>query len=134
MVESRRSALEALAPNCCVVPIPLHRWRHWRRGYNQAEALADGLARELRLPVYRALRRIAATPKLADFGPTERHRVMHGAFRARGGPRLDGRSVILVDDVLTTGATCGDAGRALKRAGAAKVVVVVAARAERSTL
>jgi ComF family protein len=134
LVESRRGTLAALAPGARIVPVPLHRWRHWHRGYNQAEALAHGLARELRLPVYRPLRRIAATPKLAELGPTERHRVMRGAFRARAGRGLSGRTVLLVDDVLTTGATCGDAARALKRAGAAQVVVVVVARADRPTL
>ncbi len=59
---------------------------------------------------------------------------MHGAFRARPNHRLVGRTVLLVDDVLTTGATCGDAARALKKAGAARVVVVVIARTERQTL
>jgi predicted amidophosphoribosyltransferase len=59
---------------------------------------------------------------------------MRGAFRARTAPALSGRTVLLVDDVLTTGATCGEAARALKQAGAVQVVVVVIARAERTTL
>ena len=115
-------------------PSPLHWWRRWQRGYNQAEALASGLARRLDLPVYQALRRVIATERLAQKGRTERADVMHGVFRARASRQLAGRTILLVDDILTTGATCGDAARALKRAGAARVVVVVIARAERQTL
>jgi ComF family protein len=134
LVESRRDALCRLPSDAWIVPVPLHRWRYWRRGYNQAEALAQGLARHLKLPLHRPLQRIVATRKLTELGPTERDRIMRGAFRARSLPKLAGRTVLLVDDVLTTGATCGDAARALKRAGAAEVVAVVIARAERNTL
>jgi ComF family protein len=111
-----------------IVPVPLHWWRHWRRGFNQAEALARALARRLDLPVRRPLRRIKATEKLAELSPTERARALRGTFRARKGPGLAGRTVLLVDDVLTTGANCGAAARALKQAGAARVVVAVIAR------
>jgi predicted amidophosphoribosyltransferase len=104
------------------------------RGYNQAEALASGLARRLRRPVRHRLRRVTATERLANKGQTERADIMHGAFRARAGGKLTGRTVLLVDDVLTTGATCSAAARALKKAGAARVIVVVIARAERKTL
>ncbi len=113
-----------------VVPVPLH-WRsRLRRGYNQAEALAVGLARPLDLPVKPILRRVLATPKLALMGRTERAEVMKRAFQARAVPGLKGRTVFLVDDILTSGATSGEASRALKRAGAKRVVVVVVARAE----
>jgi ComF family protein len=131
LVESRRDSLESLPPDTWVVPVPLHRWRYWQRGYDQAEALARGLAQRLRLRVYLPLRRVAATPKLAELGLTERSEVMRRAFSTRRCPKLNGRPVLLVDDVLTTGATCGDAARALKRAGATRVVAVVFARAER---
>jgi ComF family protein len=134
LVESRRDALDRLSSDAWVVPLPLHWWRQWRRGYNQADALARGLARRLDLPVHRPLRRAVATRRLADLGLTERNQVMHGAFCARSRPKLTDRTVLLVDDVLTTGATCGDAARALKRAGAAQVIAIVIARAERNTL
>jgi predicted amidophosphoribosyltransferase len=79
----------------------------------------------------RVLRRVAATERLAELGQTERARVMRRAFRVRPSRRLAGRTVVLVDDVLTTGATCGAAARALRRAGAERVVVAVIARTAR---
>jgi ComF family protein len=133
-VEARRDAISHLPPNAWIVPVPLHWRRRWRRGYNQAEALAQGLARWLDLPVHQPLRRLVATKPLAHKGRTARAEIMHGAFHARPNRRLVGRTVLLIDDVLTTGATCGEAARALKKAGAARVVVVVIARTERQTL
>jgi ComF family protein len=133
LVEGRREAVSHLPADAWVVPVPLHWWRHWRRGYNQAEALARGLSRRLDLPIYRPLRRVRATPRLAPMGPTERGQALRKAFRARPRPQLRGRTVLLVDDILTTGATCGEAARELKRAGAARVIALVIARAERNT-
>jgi ComF family protein len=114
-----------------VAPVPLHWWRRCRRGYNQAEELAGRLASGLGLRVVHPLRRARATAKLAGRGRVERAEVMRGAFRpARGSSRVAGRDVVLVDDILTTGATCGAAARALKRAGARRVLAVVLGRAE----
>jgi ComF family protein len=131
LVESRRDALCYLPETACIVPIPLHWWRRWQRGYNQAEALAYGLGRRLHLPVCRPLQRTVATDRLAPQSPTERYNAMRGVFHACASSRLTGRTVLLVDDVLTTGATSGAAARALKRAGAARVVVIVIGRAEK---
>ena len=133
-VEARSDAISHLPRDAWIVPVPLHWWRRWRRGYNQAEALAQGLARRLNLSVHQPLRRLVATGQLAYKGRTARAKTMHGAFRARPNRRLVGQTVLLIDDVLTTGATCGDAARALKRVGAARVVVIVIARTERQTL
>ncbi len=133
LVEGRREAISRLPADALVVPVPLHWWRHWRRGYNQAEVLARGLARRLGLRIHRPLRRVKATPKLALKTATERGQVMHKAFRARSRPQLKGRTVLLVDDILTTGATCGEAAKELKRAGAARVVAMVIGRAERKS-
>jgi ComF family protein len=133
VVEGRSEALRlelSANPDAWVVPIPLHWRRRLIRGYDQAEALASGMARPLRLKVRSPLRRIRATPKLAMVGRTERSEIMRQAFQARPSPKLQGRTILLVDDILTTGATCGSAARALKRAGASRVVVVVVARAE----
>lgn len=112
-----------------VVPVPLHWRRYWRRGYNQADELAEGLAARLGLERKAVLRRIRSTRILAGLGRVERTKLLRGAFHARDTAGLKGRTILLVDDVLTTGATCGAAARALKRAGAARVVAVVVARA-----
>jgi ComF family protein len=113
-----------------VVPVPLHWKRRWQRKYNQAEGLARGVARGLGLRQGNCLRRVTSSKILAGLGRAERAKAMRGAFRGRGSPDLKGRTVFLVDDILTTGATCGAAARALKRAGAARVVAVVIGRAE----
>jgi ComF family protein len=134
LVEARGDSLRQLPRDTWIVPVPLHWWRYWCRGYNQAEALAHGMGQRLKLPVHRLLRRVVATPKLADLGRTERAAIMRRAFRAELSPGLTGRTVLLVDDVLTSGATCSAAATALKRAGALYVVVVVVARAVRKSL
>lgn len=127
-----REALHAERTDACVTAVPLHWRRYWRCGYNQADALAQALGRRLDLRFVRALRRVSATPTLARLGRTERARIMRDAFRVRrrAAAAVRGRTVFLVDDILTTGATSGAAARALKRAGAARVVVVVIGRAE----
>jgi len=112
-----------------VVPVPLHWRRRWRRGYNQSAALARGLAAGLRLPCLPAgLRRTRATPVQTAQTFAGRRDNVRGAF-APGGMRLDGKTVLLMDDVMTTGATASEAARALKAAGAGRVVVAALARA-----
>jgi ComF family protein len=133
-VEARRDVFGSLPRDTLVVPVPLYWLRRWERGYNQAEALAEGVAKQLKLPVRRLLKRVVGTRKLAELGVTARSEAMRGAFRARLRPRLKGHTVLLVDDVLTTGATCGAAARVLKHAGAVRVVVSVIARTERTNL
>lgn len=120
----------ARTPGAWVVPVPLHWYRRWARGYNQADELARGVADRLGLRRAHVLRRVVATKVLAGLGRVERAKSLRGAFRVRGSRGLEGRTVFLVDDILTTGATCGAAARALKRAGAARVVAVVIGRAE----
>jgi ComF family protein len=112
-----------------VLPVPLHWWRRFRRGYNQSEAVAYGLAARMRLPYKPGwLRRIRHTPQQTSQAPSERRGNVRGAFRARSGARLRGKTVLLVDDVLTTGTTCHEAARALRAAGAFRVIVAVLAR------
>lgn len=105
-----------------VVPVPLHWRRRWGRGYNQAEEVARGLARGLALPCWpRCLARTRPTPSQATQSPTERRANLKGAFRARPSHPVRGLRVLLVDDVLTTGATADAASVALLEAGAAQV-------------
>lgn len=114
------------------VPVPLHRWRLWRRRYNQAALLAQAMAADAKM-TYRPdiLSRTKATPSQAGRGAKDRQRNVRGAFSVSQGAKSDlaGRHVLLVDDVMTTGATVRECARVLKRSGAATVRVVVIARA-----
>jgi ComF family protein len=113
-----------------VVPVPLHWGRRWQRGYNQSEALAASLARHLDLPCRpRWVRRFRRTPQQTRQSPSARRDNVKNAFSSRPRPELAGRTVLLIDDVLTTGSTASEAARALRQAGAARVVVAVLARA-----
>jgi ComF family protein len=112
-----------------VVPVPLHWWRYWRRGYNQSEVLARALARGLGVPCRkRWLRRVRATPSQTEQTPAGRWQNVRGAFRARSSRDARGKTILLVDDVLTTGSTCSEAARALRQAGAARVIVAILAK------
>ena len=114
-----------------VVPVPLHRWRLWRRGFNQSALLAREIARLRELPLaVDALVRRKRTPVLGGLGRSARTRALAGAIAVN--PRLraavDGASVVLVDDVMTSGATSDACVRALKRGGAERVIVACFAR------
>jgi ComF family protein len=114
-------------PADAVVWIPLARRRLAERGYDQARALAVAVARDLGLPTVRPVRRAVATAPQARRAAAERRRSMRGAFRPTGRPCPP--RVLLVDDVLTTGATAAACASALRAAGARSVFLVVAARA-----
>jgi ComF family protein len=112
-----------------VVAVPLHWARQWERGYNQADAIARELAAAIRLHYDPGvLRRVKATPQQAQPSATARRENIRGAFRVNPGARIEGRTVLLVDDVMTTGSTAAEAARVLCQAGASRVVVVVLAR------
>jgi ComF family protein len=114
-----------------VVPVPLHARRERSRGYNQAAALARHLGAALELPFEaRAARRVRDTAPLAKtMHREERRAIVAGAFAAVGA-RVEGRQVLLVDDVVTTGATLDACASALMAAGAARVRCVTWARAD----
>ena len=118
-----------------IVPVPLHPSRLWRRRYNQSAELARGLARLSAKPCdVLALSRSRATPSQGAMRSAKaRRRNMLGAFQVRLKSAIAGRNILLVDDVLTTGATVDACARALKRAGAAKVLVLALARVVRPT-
>ena len=113
-----------------IVPVPLHRARLRRRGFNQAAYLARGLSRETGLPLAaRGLVRKKRTDSLPGLVRTARFHELKGAFCAPRPRGLAGRRVLLVDDVVTTGATVEECCRTLKEAGAEGVVAIAAARA-----
>ena len=118
-----------------IVPVPLHRWRLWKRRYNQAAELARALSQQSSLPTAATvLIRRKSTPSQGAMPSADaRRRNVRGAFAVPAGKRADvaGRHILLVDDVLTTGATANACARALKRAGAASVVVLALARVVR---
>lgn len=119
-----------------VAPVPLHRWRIWSRGFNQSALIARALARRHGLPLALDLiERSKATPMLRGLGRAERARTVRAAFRvpAKRRAALAGRSVLLIDDVYTTGATANACALALKRAGAAEVRLLCWARVMRET-
>jgi len=121
----RERAADLVASADCVIPVPLHPSRRRQRGFNQA----SDLARQLGLPVRHALRRVRATPTQTGLPAAQRHRNLRGAFALRRFAHdVAGRTVLLVDDVSTTGATLEACARALKRAGAREVIALTAAR------
>lgn len=114
-----------------ILPVPLHRTRLWRRRFNQAAALAQVVAREAGLPLATtALTRIRRTRQQVGLTRAQRADNLQGAFHIPSAMRglVEGRRALLVDDVLTTGATVNAASRALLRAGASAVDVLTFAR------
>lgn len=124
-----RPLLGELPSQAVLVPVPLHRTRLWRRGFNQSALVARELSKRTGLPVAMdALKRVRATPPLKGLNMNQRRRTVAGAFRPSGTIDLRGRTVILVDDVMTTGSTANACARILKRAGAERVDLVSWAR------
>jgi ComF family protein len=123
-----------LAESSVIVPVPLYRWRLWRRRFNQAALLAASLSRLTGLPADPfVLERMRATRQQVGLSATQRAENVRGAFRVPEAARakIAGRGVLLVDDVYTSGATAKAATRALLRGGAAAVDVLTFARVTR---
>jgi ComF family protein len=112
-----------------VTAVPLHWRRRWQRGYNQSELLGRIFARRRGIPVLRLLRRGASTRAQAGLSNSQRRENVAGAFVARR--RVAGMRILLIDDVMTTGATASACARALKKAGARSVSVLALARVDR---
>lgn len=114
-----------------IVPMPLHWRRRWERGFNQSELLAREIGRRWNVPVKKAVRRVKPTVPQAGLTNAKRRANVAGAFGLKKYARLKGARVLLVDDVLTTGATAAACARALKRAGATHVALLAVARTDR---
>ena len=121
-----------------VIPVPLFAARERKRGFNQAHLLAKAAVKCLRRlePGWtlclkgEVLNRVKDTPALYDLNPAQRRRNLQGAFRVVDAEAVRGRDVLLIDDIMTTGATARECARVLKLAGAAKVWVATAAKAQ----
>lgn len=116
-------------PFDALVPVPLHHVRRREREFNQAEVLAELVAPKSGRPVWNALRRIRSTPTQTRLDRAERMENLSGAFVVRKPAQVDGRHLLLVDDVFTTGSTVEECSRVLLKAGAASVRVITVARA-----
>lgn len=125
----QRAGTELIARCDVIVPVPLHRWRLLTRSYNQAALLANRLGKLTRKVVcVDALQRIKRTPSQGGLDRAERRRNVAKAFAVKRSAAIEGKRILLIDDVLTTGATVNACAAALLKAGAASVEVLVLAR------
>ncbi len=133
------AALDGLPPTMLVVPVPLFEGKRHERGFNQSELLAQATCDALRRlrPGWqgelaaRALVRRRSTESQAGLTLLERRRNLRGAFSVPAPEKLQGRDVLLIDDIYTTGATARACSLALKKAGAGSIWVATVARAQR---
>jgi len=115
-----------------IMPIPLHRWRLWGRGFNQSGLVAGELSRQWGLPVaLHSLLRVKRTKPLKGMNHVQRRSAVARAFKMAHAHDIEGRTVILIDDVLTSGSTAEACARVLRRAGASRVELVCWARVVR---
>lgn len=130
LMDTFSAGREVLEPAEVLVPVPLHRWRKLRRGYNQSDKLGEALAvlssKELASDTLVRVRRTRSQTRLT---PEQRKLNVAGAFGVKNPRRIKGRTVLLVDDVMTTGATLGACALTLKKAGAKRVLAYTFARA-----
>jgi ComF family protein len=127
-----RAGVEVLGDAELLVPVPLHWTRLFQRRYNQAAMLANAIRAAGGPPVAAdCLARRRRTPSQGHLGPLARERNVRGAFIVRRRSEVAGRRLVVIDDVLTTGATVDECARVLKRAGASSVGVLTLARALR---
>lgn len=119
-------AIKQLPDTDALVPVPLHRWRLLRRGFNQSALMARAISRSSGLPIFDAATRRVGGPALHGMHATQRRRAIRDVFTLR--QSVAGMRLTLVDDVVTTGATVGELSRLLLRAGAQRVSVLCLAR------
>jgi ComF family protein len=108
-----------------ITPVPLHPARLRERGYNQASLIAKILSEAITIPLApNELERVRHTPRQSELGQKDRFTNIQGAFKMKPSSELMGKRIILVDDLLTTGATASEAAKTLKAAGAVEVTVI----------
>lgn len=114
-----------------IVPMPLHWRKRWQRSFNQSELLSREIGRRSNIPVKNDLRRVRFTAAQAGLTNAKRRLNVSGVFRSKKKNSLAGKRVLLVDDVMTTGASAAACARALKLAGAKHVTLLTLARVDR---
>jgi ComF family protein len=114
-----------------VVAVPLHWRKRWQRGFNQADLLARYISKRRQVPLLAALKRKRSTAVQATLAIAGRRRNVAGAFTMRAKADVAGKKILLIDDVMTTGATASACASVLKRAGAMSVSLVTLARVDR---
>lgn len=128
----KRAGADMLEKADVIVPVPLHRFRLLQRRYNQAALIAQLLAKEWGLPYWpEAIKRSRSTPSQGYLGYKERQKNVRNAFTVPENAQLEDKTVLLVDDVFTTGATVKECAKALLKAGAKEVHVLAVARVVR---
>ncbi|MEW4468239.1 ComF family protein [Parasphingorhabdus sp. JC815] len=123
--------MSELGPESLIIPVPLHRWRLWSRGFNQSVLIGRALSKQSGIAMDTALlKRKNATPPLRSMSAKQRHNIVKNAFTLNGDAKIkiDGKTIILVDDVYTSGSTANACARILKTAGAGRVLVFCWAR------
>lgn len=124
--------LDASPSDATLIPVPLHRWRLWSRGFNQSGLVARELARRTGLPSENdLLRRTRRTQPLKGMNHGQRRQAVRGAFAVADAARTRGRDFVLVDDVLTSGSTAEACAKVLRKAGARRVELICWARVVR---
>ncbi len=112
-----------------IIPVPLHWRRYWQRGFNQSLGLAHAVSSRLGAPVVtRNLRRVRHTRPQVFIAPEERVSNIRGAFRVLFPDQIKGKTVLLVDDITTTGATMNECSRMIKKAGAERILIFTLAQ------
>lgn len=115
-----------------VIAMPMHWRKQWERGFNQAELLAQPVARRYGLKLSKNLRRTRYTKSQAGLSETDRRANLKGSFEVRRPEQIAGKRVLVIDDVFTTGSTLRAAAEVLKAAGAAHVSALTLARVDRA--
>ncbi len=115
-------------PADCIVPVPLHPARLRERGFNQADALAEKVSEQAKIPIQRCLRRRRYTQTQTQFDRTERMQNLRNTFALRKNSDVRGKHSVLVDDILTTGSTLHECALVLRAAGAESVRAITVAR------
>jgi len=128
LLEAMRDERIAAMPVDAIVPVPLHSARRRERGFNQAEALARGVARRTGISVLDCIERRTYTLTQTQFDRSERMRNLRNAFTLRKNSVVVGKNLVLLDDVLTTGSTLHECAVVLRKAGAQSVRAITVAR------